>query len=86
MLNKRQIIAIQMLTNKVDRMNRMSDGTALDGMFSFKVGPLANCDEVMVTGSNVDSDIRWYETFKAFVAFVGPRGGVKVKSQQGIRI
>lgn len=68
-MNKKQTIAVQWLTNKINDLHH-------DGDFTFSVS-VDEYDSILFSATNVYGDLRWFETTSDFYAFIGPRGGIK---------
>lgn len=83
-MNAKQQSAIRVMTNSIERFNRLSNDDTLYGPIHFRVEQLAG-GMVMVSASNNSEDRRWYHKMVHVIATVGPRGGVKIRACDGIR-
>lgn len=81
-MNAKQIAAIKSLTSRLDRNNRMSNGEPLDGTLVFTAEELDPAC-VMVTARNTPSLGLWDRHIHV-IAFVGPRGGIRIKHNDPI--
>ncbi len=68
-MNAKQISAIRHATNLLSKFYETA-------RLSFMVEELPN-GSMLFMATNVESDLRWFETHRNFFAIVGPRGGIR---------
>ena len=68
-MNAKQISAIRRATNYLSQIYTTT-------RLSFQVEELPN-GYMLFMATNVDSDLRWFETHFSFFGIVGPRGGIR---------
>lgn len=83
-MNRKQIEAAAAFTSRVDRQNRLSNGEPLNGSIAWEQLDWGG-NSLILSGSNVEG-LAWYERPLHVIAEIGPRGGVKIRSINGISI
>jgi hypothetical protein len=82
-MNKRQILAARLLTNRAERANRIVKDKPLNGVLTWKRldwGPGA----VVIEASNLNEERQWYESYIHVIAEIGPRGGIHIRHCTGL--
>lgn len=84
-MNKTQLQAARFVTNRVEHANRMRSGDPMNGVITWRQLDWGD-NVVVLDGSNVNDEKKWFETHIHVIAEIGPRGGVKLRHCEGIRI
>ena len=88
-LNNAQMNTLQALTFRLEYSNRFVKSTMRDDSNPFVSGPLLYSVQpvaggsVMLTVTNNTDEARWFDKLMSAIVLVGPRGGVRVYSNDG---
>lgn len=86
-MNSAQQQALKLLTNRVETYNRICGDKPMNGVVTWNLLDWSNGKDdgsVFVNGSNLNDEKKWFETHIQIIAEIGPRGGVKFRTCDGM--